>query len=696
MKAPLLIEIGCEEIPARMIARAADDLGTRVTGILDSAGLDHGAAISWGGSRRLTVRVEEVDGSQEDRVSEVLGPPAKTAFDDDGKPTRAAEGFARKQGIDVADLAVIETDKGARVGIRREVRGRGVGAILADELPRAVEAMSFPKSMRWGDGRFRWVRPVHWVLALHGEQPLELELFGIRSGVESQGHRFLGPGPVVVERPDCYVDALRERRVVTDPTERRTRLAELLEEAARSVGGSVVEDAGLLDEVVDLVEWPGVSVGGFDAAYLELPREILVTTLRHHQKCFSVQTGGELLPNFLAVANTDRDPGGHVRRGNEWVVSGRLEDARFFWREDRRRPLAEGLPGLAAIVFHDKAGTFADKGDRMAGLARTLARKVGAEPAIGESGERAARLAKVDLSTALVGEFPELQGVVGGLLLREEGEDRAVADAVYEHYRPAGPDDPLPETPAGCAVAAADKLDTVAELIKAGQRPTGSRDPFGLRRAANGVLRIAIERRWPVSLRDLADLTGGDEAVLAFLADRLVGYLRDIGYTSNEIQAVLRPRIDPSEVRAWSLPDVVARLEAIRTVRDRDDFRHLVKLTERANNIVTKNEELVEKLDSSGRDAYTETEAAAVTLCEMVHRQKPRMAVQADKARYDDIVESLSAFIEPVERFFDDVLVIDEGRPDATSHRYAVVSELRDLLTRYFDIRELAGQAERG
>jgi glycyl-tRNA synthetase beta chain len=695
MKAALLIEIGCEEIPARMIVRAADDLGSRVTAILDNAGLDHGAARSWGGSRRLIVHIEDVEASQEDRVTEVLGPPASAAFDGDGKPTRAAEGFARKQGVEIAALEVIDTDKGARVGLRREVRGRNVGEILADELARAVEAMSFPKSMRWGEGRFRWVRPVHWVLALHGERPLAVELFGIRSGDESEGHRFLAPGPVRVAHPDRYVDTLRDRRVLTDPEERRRRLGKLLEEGARSVDGSAVEDAGLLDEVVDLVEWPGVSVGGFDASYLELPREILVTTLRHHQKCFSIQAGGELLPNFLAVANTDRDPGGHVRRGNEWVVSGRLEDARFFWREDRRRPLAEGLPGLAAIVFHDKAGTFADKSDRIARLARILADEVGSEAEVGEAAERAARLAKVDLSTALVGEFPELQGVIGGLLLREEGEDRAVADAVYEHYRPSGPDDPLPESAAGCAVAAADKLDTVAELLKAGQRPTGSRDPFGLRRAANGILRIAIEREWPVSLQRLTALTGGDDAVLGFLADRLVGYLRDAGYTPNEIQAVLRPRIDSSEVQRWSLPDVVARLEAIRTVRDRDDFRHLVKLTERASNIVTKNEELVKQLGRAGREAYAETEAAAVTLGEMVEHEKPRMASRADEARYGEIVESLSRFIEPVERFFEDVLVIDKKRPDATSHRYALVSELRDLLTRYFDIRELAGQAER-
>ncbi|MDX1390702.1 MAG: glycine--tRNA ligase subunit beta, partial [Acidobacteriota bacterium] len=316
--------------------------------------------------------MEAVLGLQKNRVEEVTGPPASAAFDGEGKPTRAAKGFAKKQGLSVEDLEVVETEKGRYVGFRREVSGQSLEAILAESLPRAVETMSFPKTMRWADGRFRWVRPVHWIVALHGKRRLALELFGVASGHASRGHRFLSTGPVEIATVNAYEKSLLAANVVADPGERRRRLQERLETAASSVGGKVVEDPQLLEEVVDLVEWPGVVVGEFDPSFLELPREILVTTLRHHQKSFSVHTKDGLLPNFLAVANTDRDPGGHVRRGNEWVVSGRLEDARFFWKEDRRRPLSGGVDRLATMLFHERAGTFADKAARLESLAARL------------------------------------------------------------------------------------------------------------------------------------------------------------------------------------------------------------------------------------------------------------------------------------------------------------------------------------
>ena len=557
--------------------------------------------------------------------------------------------------------------------------------------------MSFPKTMRWADARYRWVRPVHWLAVLHGDRPLKLELFGIDSGRESRGHRFFSPGPVAIANVAAYEEALLAGHVVADPAERRRRLQDLLAKAAGSVGGTVVEDDQLLEEVVDLVEWPGVVVGAFDDSFLELPREILVTTLRHHQKSFSVQSQEGLLAHFLAVANTDRDPGGHVRRGNEWVVSGRLEDARFFWREDRRKPLSESFDKLAAIVFHERAGTFADKAKRLGTLAGRLGDLVGAGKKDTEAAVAAARLAKVDLSTALVGEFPELQGIVGGLLLREEGAETAVADGVYEQYRPEGPADPVPATIAGCLVAIADKLDNVAVLIEAGERATGSRDPFGLRRAANGVFRIAIGRQWPLTVDALIDLGGGGDDLREFLQDRLVGHLRDRGYSSNEIQAVLRPQVEGTKVDALALPDVISRLDAIRGVRGRDDFRNLVKLTERANNIVMKNDSLVRGLESGAgnRSDYNESENAAVSLRTMMDRHTPTMESQSANKDYERVVELLSEFIDPVEKFFEDVLVIDESHPEATCHRYALVAELRDLLTRYFDIRELAGQADR-
>ncbi|HKQ62344.1 MAG TPA: glycine--tRNA ligase subunit beta, partial [Candidatus Polarisedimenticolaceae bacterium] len=376
--APLLLELGCEEIPARMIATAATDLAARVVAILDRAKLPHGPVQAWGGTRRLSVHVAEVAARVADERKLLLGPPAAAAFGADGTPTPAAIGFARKQGIDPATLGRVETDKGSYAGVERVVLGRSLGELLAEGLPAAVAAMSFPKTMRWGTGAHRWVRPLHWLAALHGGEPLPLELFGVRAGRVSNGHRFLAPGPVDVAHADGYAAALRAAYVVIDPAERRRLLEERLAQAAARVGGALVPDAELLDEVADLVEWPGVVVGRFDPDFLDLPREILVTTLRHHQKSFCVQTSSGLSNSFLAVANTDRDPAGHVQRGNEWVVSGRLADARFFWDEDRKRPLADRLEELAKVAFHARLGSYREKAQRIERRAAELAERLSA------------------------------------------------------------------------------------------------------------------------------------------------------------------------------------------------------------------------------------------------------------------------------------------------------------------------------
>jgi glycyl-tRNA synthetase beta chain len=695
MSAPLLIELGCEEIPARMIPGAASDLASRLVDILDKAAVGHGAATAWGGSRRLAVRIEEVAGGQEDRIEEFLGPPASVALDDAGKPTPAAVGFAKKQGVAPDALEIFETPKGRYVGLRREVRGRKVGEILRERVPRAVEAMSFPKTMRWGDGSFRWVRPLHWVLAIHGEEPLELELMGVRAGSASEGHRFLSPGPVPVAHPDCYGEALRGAHVIVDPAERRKLLLEMLTSAASSAGGELVEDPGLLNEVADLVEWPGVVAGSFDARYLELPREVLITTLRHHQKCFSVQSQGELQPVFLALANTDRDPGGHIRRGNQWVVSGRLEDARFFWHEDRCRPLADRLPELDGVVFHEGTGSYGAKSRRTADLVRGIADRVGS--AAKDPAAEAASLAKADLLTDLVGEFPELQGVVGGLLLRAEGADPAVASGVYEHYLPSGPDDPVPETESGRLVSLADKLDSVAQLIRAGAKASGSKDPFALRRAGNGIFRIVLDSGWDLSVREISGLAGGDEMLETFLRDRLDHFLRERGYTSNETRSVFRAK---QGGEGLPIPDALRRLDAVRGVRARDDFAQLVDLTNRTSNILPQVSQLLEsELRHPARperyESFRDPKPAGLELSEMIERLRPVVDELAAAKRYDEVIESLAGFLGPVARFFDDVLVMDEQDLDATYHRCEMLARLQDVLTRYFDLRQLPGEAER-
>lgn len=688
MKAPLLIEIGCEEIPARMIGPAARDLAALTLQILDRAGLSHGETASWGGPRRLAVRVDEVAGRQVDREETVLGPAAAVAFDKDGKATPAGAGFARKRGVDPSALVRLETEKGAYAGFAHRVTGKTLAEVLEASLPSAVAGMYFPKTMRWGTGEHRWVRPVHTLVVLHGVDVLDLQLLGARSGRTSLGHRFLAAGEVTIIEPARYVDELREAKVVVDPAERRTVLHRALVAAAQGAGGELVVDEALLDEVKDLVEWPGIVVGRFDDAFLDLPREILVTTLRHHQKSFGVQRGSALIPAFLSVADTDRDPGGHVRRGNEWVVVGRLTDARFFWDEDRKHPLADRAADLERVVFHKKLGSYAEKVKRVAGIADAIARRVGADPV---RAARAASLSKCDLVTGLVGEFPELQGVVGGLLLRAEGADPEVARAVAEHYRPASSDDAIPGSVDGAVVASADRLDTIRGLLEDGEAPTGSRDPFGLRRAASGIFRILAERPLPLSMADLFEVSGRSAAVNAFLQERLNRWLEDRGYSPNEIWAVRRQNVSPTDFDAWTIPQIKERLEVVATLRGREDFAKLVELTKRVDNILVKQEPALTR-DASFK--FEETAPAALTLARLHADLAPDIVAASEKSEFNRVVDLLAGLIPAVSKFFDDVLVLDPKNPGATYARCDLLARVRTTVTRDFDIRELAGQAD--
>ena len=712
-RAALLLELGCEEIPARMIDGAVEDLARRLCDILDKAGLEHGAATPWGGSRRLAVRIEAVAGRQQDRDEELLGPPVSVGLNAEGQPSPAAIGFAKKQGIDPADLAPVETPRGSYLGVRRRVEGRSLEAILAEQLATVVAQMSFPKTMRWADGTHRWVRPLHWIVALHGAAVLDLSVFGIRSGRASVGHRFSSSGPVAIASADNYVETLRGSGVIVEPGERRELLERQLQEGAARADGRLVTDSGLLDEIAHLVETPGVVLGRFEERFLELPRELLITTLRHHQKCFSVDDGeGCLRPAFMAVANMQGDPAGHVQRGNEWVVGGRLEDARFFWSEDCKQGLARRWDELRGIVVHAKIGHYADKSERVSALAQRLAQAVGLDEEAVETVGRAGRLAKIDLVTGTVGEFPELQGRVGGLLLEREG-DAAAGACVYSHYQPEGPDDPVPPSAAAAVVALADKLESTVSFVSHVERPTGSRDPFGLRRATNGLFRILVERSFDLSIVDLlrqlpegmavplelaaasgdkaAARKAGREAVPGYLAERLQFFLRERGATQNEIQAVLRPRVREDELLRASVPDLAARLDALQDVRDRSDFDHLVDLTKRVDNILTKNA----GLEGAEGAPFEETEPAAVDLQARIGEWQPQILDAAERGDYAAAVERLAGFIAPVDRFFEDVLVIDADQPAATASRYRLLGALRDVLTAHFDIRELAGQAER-
>ena len=692
----LLIEIGCEEIPARMISSASAQFLAIVGEVLDDAELEHGETTGWGGSRRLAVHVASVQTGQSDRDETVHGPPASVAYAEDGSLTRAAEGFAKKQGIAPASLERLETDRGPYVGFVRRVRGRSVGEILADRLPERVAKMTFPKSMRWAEGVHRWVRPVHWVVALHGDRVLEVSLFDVAAGRRSTTHRFLGPGTVEIENADAYVESLRTGYVLVEREARRRRLSDALAASAKDASVVPVADDGLMNEIADLAEWPSVVRGSFDPVYLDLPREILITTLRHHQKCFAAEVSpGKLAPYFFAVADADRDPAGHIRRGNEWVVGGRLEDARFFWNEDRGVPFDTHIETLKRVTFHRAAGSYAEKAKRLRSIVERLADALELDRGPAMS---AAERSKHDLVTGTVGEFPELQGVVGGLLLEAEGEDPAVARAVYEHYRPVGADDPLPESDAGALVSIADRLDTVASLIGAGERPTGSKDPFGLRRAVNGAFRILLDRGWTLDLRAASAATGSDGdgrvELETFLAERLEKFFRDRGATANEVRAVLRATRGEGDTVAFdrALPEIERRLSALRAVRGREDFAHLVELVKRVDNIAQKN---AAYLESIADEPEPDVEGAAAALRDALTREDEAMHSREARGDYVAVIESIARLVEPTAAFFDDVLVIDKERPSKTRARYELLRDLKRSLTRCFDVRELSGEAAR-
>ncbi|MGA9624924.1 MAG: glycine--tRNA ligase subunit beta [Bryobacteraceae bacterium] len=553
MSLPFLFEIGVEEIPDWMIPDALENL--RV--LFEKLEIPHESVTLDATPRRLVLRAEGLPARQADSQERVLG-PAKSA------PAQAVEGFARKQGVKPEDLTVETTPKGEYYGFIKKVPGRLTKDILAEALPGIILRIYFPKTMYWtGKGGPRFIRPIRWIVAMLGEEIVPFELAGVRSGALTSGHRRLGAKEIAVTPAD-YVERLRHHYVILSAEERRNRIREGL------AGVRVKPDPALLETLVYLTEYPTPIVGGFDPQFLELPEEVLVTVMRHHQKYFSVEDAqGKLAPQFATVMNIDADPEGFVRRGNERVLRARFNDARFFWETDQKKKLADRLPDLAHVTFQAKLGSYRDKTKRMMALVKELGGKTLAV--------RAARLSKCDLSTELVKEFTELQGVVGGLYARAQGERTEVWQAIYDHYKPESMEDAIPRHLAGRQVSLADKLDTLRGCFRVGLIPTGSRDPFGLRRAAQGVVRILVEGKIAAPLLDLLE---GNQQLVAFFEDRVKFYFKDHrGFKYDEVNAAM--------AAGWSnLVDLEARLVRIRTLRPTPDFEPLAASFKRIRNIL--------------------------------------------------------------------------------------------------------------
>ena len=693
----LLLEVRAEEIPARMLPGGMQELATRLFEELMARGLSPASLDTAFTPRRLVLILRGLAARERDRTEEVLGPPLKNSLDAESRPTAAVAAFAKKCGVEEAELRVVEATKG-KIGrtlysfgdrmsqpsgsagggeylaATKQIVGRDTVALLTELLPQILKALSWPKSMRWGTGVGPWVRPVHGIVAIFDGEVVPFDLFGITSGRESAGHATLSPKSFSVKGVEDYLAALTARDIVVFPAERKRILGERMAERARALGGTLVEDAALLEKLAAICEIPGVMEGTFPAELSALPREVLATSLRDHQSALTVEKDGALLPVFLTVMDRSDDPAGRVRAGNEWVVAARLADARFFFEKDRATPLADRRAGLASLTFQERLGSYAEKSARLVALADAIARASGVSDVAAV--RSAAELLKVDLGTDMVKEFTDLQGVVGGLYARAEGAPESVWQAIYDQYRPAGAKDALPRGAVGQVTALADRIDTLVGFFGLGLFPTGSKDPFSLRRAALGVVRLALEGELEFDLelvltsafdlleekiRTRVDVVPGApvapskqpsraraiELLVEFLRDRLTHVLGAGGFAYDEIAAAMGAEGGALDVRG-----IEARSSALRSLRQDASFAAVAQAAKRIANITKGSEIYLFNPGLAALDAEVELSIAAGAL---------RNRILEARMNRDFVggLTSVRGLALPLERFFQDVLVMD-------------------------------------
>ena len=697
----LLLELFSEEIPARMQRQAAEDLKRLVTNALVERGLTYEGAAAYATPRRLALQVVGLPGRQPDVREERKGPRV-------GAPEAAIQGFLKSAGLASIDEATIEKDpkKGEFYVAVIERAGAETIAVLAEILPAIVKAFPWPKSMRWGESSMRpdalrWVRPLHSIVATFGPETETPEIVrfsvdDIPASDKTFGHRFMAPAPFHVKRFEDYALALERAKVVIDPERRRDIILHDAKDLAFAQGLELIEDAGLLEEVAGLVEWPVTLMGSFDESFLSIPPEVIRATIRVNQKCFVLKKpDGGLANRFILVSNIEaKDGGATVIAGNQRVIAARLSDAKFFYETDLKTRLDDRLPKLDQIVFHEKLGTQGERIKRIATLARKLAPIVGADP---DKAARAAMLCKADLVTEMVGEFPELQGLMGCYYASAQGEDASVAAACEEHYKPQGPGDRIPTNPVSVAVALADKLDTLTGFWAIDEKPTGSKDPYALRRAALGVIRIVLENQLRLQLLTLAN-----ENLLEFFIDRLKVYLRDKGARYDLIDAALGAAAvaDPEAAEATltqpqdDLLMIKNKVEALEAFLGADDGKNLLAGYKRACNIL----KAEEKKDGAG--AYDKAHAANLRiepeehkLAAAIARAKEETGEKLKKEDFTGAMHSLSKLREPVDHFFDKVTVNAENA-DLRLNRLRLLSELRRTMNGVADFDKVSGAGD--
>ncbi len=682
----LLFELRTEELPPRTLQALSQALTEGLIEGIDAAGLPHGQVHSFATPRRLAVWIEKLAQHQPDRQVERRGPPFANAFDAQGAPTQAATAFARSCGVAVDELSKLTTEKGAWLQFRGTERGAATTALLKDILTQAIAALPIAKRMRWGAHSAEFVRPVHSVVLLYGEQVVPLELLGLQSGRVTSGHRFHSPKPISLKGAKGYAARLRRAKVIADFAARREIIRAGVAAAAQQVSGAALIDAALLDEVTALVEWPVPLTGQFEARFLKLPREVVIATVQDHQRYFAVQgADGKLSGWFVTVSNIEsRDPS-KIREGNERVVRPRLSDAAFFWEQDRKISLQAHAAKLSGVIFQAKLGSYAEKTARLSRLAELIGGRIGA----GADVRQAAQLAKADLMTAMVGEFPELQGTMGRYYAEAQGLPRDVAVAIEEHYLPRYAGDALPSTKIGQALSLADKIDTLAGIFAIEQRPTGAKDPFGLRRAALGVLRILLESRLDLDLPEVlaaaaaaqpVQRPGVADEVYDFIAERLRGLLlEEPGTTPEMLDAVFanRPR---------SPLDALTRLAALKEFLALPDAVVLAAINKRIANILKKTQVSHDWVVDTG----ALSEEAERGLHQALRRLQGPVLEASRQRRYAESLQALLGLRAPVNEFFDRVMVMDENAAKR-NNRLALLRDVRILLGDVADLSRLPG-----
>jgi glycyl-tRNA synthetase beta chain len=683
----LLLEIGTEEIPAGFIPQALIDFESLARRELEANRIDFDGVKTFGTPRRLVLVIESVSEKQRDEEIRKVGPSKQAAFDSKGNPTKAAIGFAKSQSISVESLKVIQTEKGEYVCAVKEEPGRPTLELLSSILSKVILSIPFQKSMRWAEVPIRFARPIHWILALFGGVVIPFEIGDIRSGDVTFGHRFMHSGPIPVKDFKSYLEKTREAFVIVDPVERRKRIEEEMVREAASVSGRILRDEELLNEVNFLVEYPVAFCGSFDQEFLSLPREIVVHSMKEHQRYFPViDEDGRLLPHFVCISNIAPKDQKVVVKGNERVLKARLSDAVYFFHEDLKIPLEKRVEQLKKVVFQAKLGTSYEKMNRFKQLALFLVE--GIDPKLRETVERASLLCKADLVTGMVGEFPKLQGIVGREYARLAGEKAEVIEAIYEHYLPSFAGDRLPSSPIGDIVSIADKMDTIVGSFGIGLVPTGTADPFGLRRQALGIIRIILEKKYSLSLSQLIEASEKllkekmerpfsevKKEVLDFFRVRYRNFLLDKGYPFDVVEAVLSISFD-------ELLDAQGRIDALKRAREWKDFESIVIGSKRAMNIL-KGSPPKKEIDPS-----LFSEPAEQNLYQSFLKSKERIGLHLNKRDYSSALLEMTQMKRPIDEFFDQVMVMVEDEV-IRNNRLALLDEIGRLFLKIADFSKL-------